>query len=405
MARLALLLLAMLAVAQAEPLIQVMNKAGFTDFALMLRVAELDIDNEKVGAVGTLLVPTNQAVAAFAASMGMTTQELLASKGLVDSILSYHFAPGLALTKGSADTMLSGKPMLIATAELGNYISAAATSAGVVLKDMQGNSAKVLSDKNAQDGKLVAWGIDRVLMSGAYFTSVATSLKFNPMFSTASELAAAASKGPRAAAITAALDGSSTLFAPTNAAFAASGVSLSTLNAATAGDVLLYHMLSGSRVVPTDFKSNQKLRTLLEGHTVKTWVNERTTVEDPFSGGQVSAPLVTVVPEVGRPANVIAPNIYVRRTVVQGINGVLTPYGVKLAGARAGRRLLQGGSGGIQRSAARQWASINTSNAISAAATGRVPTNFATNFGTEQSRFAAAGCFNCVRWGSSVGFL
>ncbi len=49
------------AVPQAEPLIQVMNKAGFTDFALMLRVAELDIDNEKVGAVGTLLVPTNQA--------------------------------------------------------------------------------------------------------------------------------------------------------------------------------------------------------------------------------------------------------------------------------------------------------------------------------------------------------
>jgi hypothetical protein len=52
-------------------------------------------------------------------------------------------------------------------AELDNYIAAVKHSSGVTLRDMQGNTAKVLADKSAQDGKLTAYGIDRVLMSGA----------------------------------------------------------------------------------------------------------------------------------------------------------------------------------------------------------------------------------------------
>jgi hypothetical protein len=38
---------------------------------------------------------------------------------------------------------------------------------GAQLTDMQGNTASILTDKSAQDGKLIAWGIDRVMMSGA----------------------------------------------------------------------------------------------------------------------------------------------------------------------------------------------------------------------------------------------
>lgn len=38
---------------------------------------------------------------------------------------------------------------------------------GATLTDMQGNTGNVLTEKSAQDGKLIAWGIDRVMMSGA----------------------------------------------------------------------------------------------------------------------------------------------------------------------------------------------------------------------------------------------
>jgi hypothetical protein len=47
--------------------------------------------------------------------MGMTFEDLLTHKGLVDSILSYHFAPGVTLTKGTSKENLNDKPVLIAS--------------------------------------------------------------------------------------------------------------------------------------------------------------------------------------------------------------------------------------------------------------------------------------------------
>lgn len=159
--------------------------------------------------------------------------------------------------------------------------------------------------------------------------------------------------------------------------------------------------------MPTGFKNNEKLRTLLKGHTITSWVNDRPTLLNIYTGKQVTAHQVTLVPEVGKPVHIIAPNVYVRKATLQGINGVLTPYGLKTSSSSAGRRLLQwGGGSGLQRSAANNWASQNTADAIAAAASGRVPTGFATNYGQQQAAFAAAGCANCALWTSSnsVGF-
>ncbi len=60
----------------------------------------------------------HQAVAKFASSMGMSVVDLLTHKGLVDSILSYHFVPGVTLTRGSAASQLTDKPLLLATGAL-----------------------------------------------------------------------------------------------------------------------------------------------------------------------------------------------------------------------------------------------------------------------------------------------
>ncbi len=103
-----------------------------------------------------------------------------------------------------------------------------------------------------------------------------------------------------------------------------------------------------------------------------------------YTGKQVTAHQVTLVPEVGKPVHIIAPNVYVRKATLQGINGVLTPYGLKTSSSSAGRRLLQDGGRGLDRGAARSWASLNAGDAIAAAASGRVPTGFATGVGQQQ---------------------
>ncbi len=48
-----------------------------------------------------------------------------------------------------------------------------------------------------------------------------------------------------------------TVFAPTNAAFAAAGIDVNTIDVATLTDVLLYHVLSGASVASTDLAEGQ----------------------------------------------------------------------------------------------------------------------------------------------------
>jgi hypothetical protein len=61
---------------QAKPLIPLMESSGFTDFARMLKVAALDIDNEKVHAVGTLFVPTNEVRRTRQLAVGIGTHNI-----------------------------------------------------------------------------------------------------------------------------------------------------------------------------------------------------------------------------------------------------------------------------------------------------------------------------------------
>ncbi len=129
-----------------------------------------------------------------------------------------------------------------------------------------------------------------------------------------------------------------------------------------------------------------------------------------YTDKDVPAHQVTLVPEVGKPAHIIAPNIYVRKATLQGINGVLTPYGIKIGTSSGpGRRLLKrgGGSGGrfsIARDSARYWSSMNTYQAVVASANRRPPAGFSPNSASRQAAFGADGCFNCDRWGNEVGY-
>ena len=107
------------------------------------------------------------------------------------------------------------------------------------------------------------------------------------------------------------------------------------------------------------------------------------TVANIYTGKHVTVPLVTLVPEVGKPAHILGPNIYVRKATLQGINGVLMPYGTKVSQMLTGRRLMQG-AGAMMRSPTRYWAAQNTEDAILSAASGEMPAGFATNAGKQQ---------------------
>lgn len=63
---------------------------------------------------GIILVPSNAAVDAFASSMGMTLQQLLSNKNLVDQITAYHFLPNVSIKK---DLQVPNMPMFTKTGE------------------------------------------------------------------------------------------------------------------------------------------------------------------------------------------------------------------------------------------------------------------------------------------------
>jgi hypothetical protein len=72
-----------------------LQKSGNTKFLQLLKSLNVTIGDRKI--TGTMLVPSDKAIADFAKKMGLTEQELLARPGLVDQLLSYHFMPQYAL--------------------------------------------------------------------------------------------------------------------------------------------------------------------------------------------------------------------------------------------------------------------------------------------------------------------
>lgn len=74
---------------------QHLQKTGNTKFLQLLKSLGVTIGDSKI--TGTMLVPSDKAIADFAKKMGLTEKELLARPGLVDQLLAYHFMPQYAI--------------------------------------------------------------------------------------------------------------------------------------------------------------------------------------------------------------------------------------------------------------------------------------------------------------------
>jgi uncharacterized surface protein with fasciclin (FAS1) repeats len=204
----------------------------------------------------TVFAPTNDAFAALLAELGVTKADLLANKPLLTAVLTYHVLPAKVLKAG----VPLGKA--ITTVE-GSIFKIDQVGSDLVITDGRNRTARITAtDIAAANG--VVHVIDKVILpADKNIVETAASL---PDFSILVEAVVAANlQGTLSGA------GPFTVFAPTNAAFAALltelGVSKADLlaNQALLTKVLTYHVLAG-RVLKADVVPGTQPATV-EGET------------------------------------------------------------------------------------------------------------------------------------------
>ncbi|KAF6258036.1 hypothetical protein COO60DRAFT_1639422 [Scenedesmus sp. NREL 46B-D3] len=289
----------------------------------------------------TVLAPTDQAIQNFAASMGLSYEELLSRPALVDTLLSYHVIParkltGQGLVAGGAT--LTAKPISARTNANDLLRFQRLANSTITVTDVQNNTAQVAEPIVLPRANVFA--VDRVLLNGDVFDNVTKLLQFHPEFTA---LAALLSQTPGVAGTFRANKFNHTLLAPTNAALAAASASLPP-DAAGRARVLQYHTIARPGALPDDFRPGAPLMTLLPGHEV-TVRYTRLTIPARFNSSRnVSFTTTTVLPEPGSPgdaANVTSTNIFAGR--VSGRRHLLAdePAASRMA---SGRQLLRYGS-------------------------------------------------------------
>jgi len=333
-----------------------------------------DAFNSAKGKV-TVLAPTNAAVLAFLKSMGLSAEQLLGEEALCDALLAYHVLP-----YDLKASMIVKKDMTAQTLEPNSYLTVNKDAAGVTVRDMQGNVAKV-SKGDLKVGDATIHLVDRVLLSGDVFYSVADALKYHSKHHT--ELVKALTAAGLIGAMTDPKKPfTGTILAPTEAAFKKLTITPSNDQLK---NILLYHVLKDELVVPGNIKAGTKYATLFPGHSVQ-FKYSIAKVKDQF-GQERTATVVDVIPEIGKPARMVKHNVFAGQAVIHGIDSLLIPGTTVTEKAaktvkQTGRKLLQGRDNQVRTDFRSQAALDRTAGAIAAAATGQSSAARATAVGS-----------------------
>lgn len=220
--------------------------------SLAKSTANLSILSEAIEAAGlettlraagpfTVFAPTNQAFAALLTELNLTKAQLLAEKPLLTSVLTYHVLGAKVVAK---DVPL-GRP--ITTVETG-FFKAESTGGSLKITDGRNRvSTVVTADVGALNG--VVHIIDKVLLpanQNVVQTAIALSTAAQPQFTILVEAIVAANlQGTLSGA------GPFTVFAPTDAAFAALLTELNITKAALLADTTLLTKVLTYHVVPS----------------------------------------------------------------------------------------------------------------------------------------------------------
>lgn len=244
----------------------------------------------------TVFAPTNDAFAALLTELGVTKEQLLADKPLLTAVLQYHVVAGDV----EKDDVPLGRPI---TPLGGGFFKIDQMGNDLVVTDGRNRTARIVAtDLDADNG--VVHAIDKVLLPAnmdIVQTAVATpSLSILVEAVTAANLAGTLS-GP----------GPFTVFAPTDAAFAALltelGVTKDQLLADTAllTQVLTYHVVPGT-VLKAAVPIGQPIATV-QGGTFTVGSN------------------LAITDQRGRMANITATDVLTSNGVVHLIDRVILP--------------------------------------------------------------------------------
>ncbi|MDZ7938799.1 MAG: fasciclin domain-containing protein [Rhodoferax sp.] len=244
----------------------------------------------------TVLAPTNTAFASLLSELGVTKAQLLADKALLTSVLTYHVLPG---TVRRADIPM-GKAV---TTLQGGIFKVDAAGTALRITDGRNRTANITTtDLHASNG--VVHVVDKVILpANKNIVQTAQSLAD---FSILVEAVVAAD-------LQSTLSGTGpfTVFAPTNAAFAALlaelGISKEALlaNKALLTKVLTYHVVPG-RVLKANVPVGTPITTV-QGET--------------FS---ISAALA-INDQRGRSANIVATDVLTSNGVIHVVDKVILP--------------------------------------------------------------------------------
>jgi len=245
----------------------------------------------------TVFAPTNDAFAALLAELGVTKAQLLADKALLTQVLTYHVLPGKVL---KADVP-AGKAI---TTVQGGIFKVDVMGSDLVITDGRNRTAKITAtDLIATNG--VIHVVDKVILP-ANQNIVETAIAADPEFSILVEAVVAAN-------LQGTLSGTGpfTVFAPTNAAFAALLVELGVTKDALLADVplltkvLTYHVVNG-RVLKADVPVGAAIPTV-EGGTF--------TVDGTLA----------ITDQRGRKAAIVATDVLTSNGVIHVIDKVILP--------------------------------------------------------------------------------
>lgn len=244
----------------------------------------------------TVLAPTNAAFAALLTELGVTKAQLLADKALLTTVLTYHVLPAAVKR---ADIPL-GKAV---TTVQGGIFKVEAAGAGLKITDGRNRTANITATDIVASNGLVHV-IDKVILPAN--KNIVQTAQALPDFSILVEAVVAAD-------LQGTLSGTGpfTVFAPTNAAFAALltelGVSKEALlaNKALLTQVLTYHVVAG--------------RVLKSGVPVGTPI--ATVQGDTFT---IDASLA-IADQRGRSAKIVATDVLTSNGVIHVIDKVILP--------------------------------------------------------------------------------
>ena len=280
------------------------NDARFSVLAEAIQAADLT-STLSGPTTYTVLAPTDAAFAALLTELNLTKAQLLANKPLLTAVLQYHVlageVPRTAVPLGKAITPVGG-----------GFFKVDSQGGALVVTDGRNRKATITqTDLVATNGLLHV--VDKVLLPAD--KTVVQTAQGAPVFSTLVDAVVAAN-------LQGTLSGTGpfTVFAPTNAAFAAAltelGVSKEALLADTAllTKILTYHVVPG-RVLKADVPVGAAITTV-EGQT--------------FS---VDASLA-ITDRLGRKAAITATDTLASNGVVHTIDKVILPSDVTLPGQR-----------------------------------------------------------------------